>query len=92
MPLYTFPKLNPYLTLQIVWKMKSSIQPLITRNIIDYGEYKIRKLAEPTSAKELKGVHLNLIEELDLEIDSAMFVAATLTSIKGSQLYPLLGS
>lgn len=72
--------------------MRSSIQPLITRNIIDYGEYKIRKLAEPTSVKELKGVNLNLIEELDLEIDSAMFVAATLTSIKGSQLYPLLGS
>ena len=64
--------------------MRSSIQPLIVQNIIDYGEYKIRKLAEATSVKELKGVHLNLIEELDLEIDSAMFVAATLTSIKGS--------
>ena len=74
------PKIQPLTNVTNCLENEVINAPFITRNTIDYKEYKIRKLAEPTLAKEFKSVHPILIEEL-LEIDSRMSVAATIISI-----------
>ena len=74
------PKIQPLTNVTNCLENEVINTPLITRNTIDYKEYKIRKLAEPTLGKEFKSVHPILIEEL-LEIDSRMSVAATIISI-----------
>ena len=53
--------------------------PLVTRNIVDYEEYKIGEPPEPSFVKEYKDVHRDSVEQ-SLLVDCAMSASAALTS------------
>ena len=65
--------------------------PLVTRNIVDYDEYKTGKPSELPLVIEYKIIHRDLIDKR-LQIDCAISVGAALTSEEGSPSYALIGS
>ena len=85
------PKIQPLSDTTNCLENETIKTPLVTRNIVDYEEYKIGEPPEPSFVKEYEDVHRDSVEQ-SLLVDCAMSASAALTSKEGSPHYPLIGS